>query len=287
MIRVIRPAVGPDALEDAAGVGKREASRVASHYHDPATAGQPYKHFHAYKDPTVEAALNALFQKKCAYCETNYQAAHSMQVEHYRPKGAVEVNGVDQPPGYFWLAAAWKNLLPSCIHCNSAEYLERYDGTIHKMGKGTKFPLADERARAKKPGDEAMEQPLLLNPCDDDPSLHLAFEPDGMIRGLSPAGWQSIEVYGLWRLDLVKKRAERAETIRHHVKKIEQHLLRIQDKKAQGINYQENLDDLKDEVQALKGYLRDEREFLAMARTMAEPILQKVNHFSQVHGLTV
>ncbi|MEF9674035.1 hypothetical protein QNM99_25505 [Pseudomonas sp. PCH446] len=39
-----------------------------------------------------------------------------MDVEHYRPKGAVSEDA--SHPGYWWVAMDWDNLLPSCIDCN-------------------------------------------------------------------------------------------------------------------------------------------------------------------------
>ena len=39
-------------------------------------------------------------------------------MEHYRPKARVSTEQGDKP-GYYWLAARWENLLPSCTDCNS------------------------------------------------------------------------------------------------------------------------------------------------------------------------
>ena len=73
----------------------------------------------AYKADDVKATLEQAFRGKCAYCESAYSAAQPMAVEHYRPKGEVVIAGKRTPPGYYWLASAWDNLLPSCTDCNS------------------------------------------------------------------------------------------------------------------------------------------------------------------------
>ena len=107
-----------------AALGKRgrdklsEFERVKAHMEatlPPGTKRTAFE-FHAYKADEVKRRLEDLFHGKCAYCESFYAAQAPVDIEHYRPKGAVE----DDPdhPGYWWLAMAWENLLPSCIDCN-------------------------------------------------------------------------------------------------------------------------------------------------------------------------
>ena len=47
------------------------------------------------KDAEVKAALEKLFYGKCAYCETFYSVQAPVDVEHYRPKSAVEGDDED------------------------------------------------------------------------------------------------------------------------------------------------------------------------------------------------
>lgn len=127
------------------------------------------------------------------------------------------------PPGYFWLAADWENLLPSCIDCNRERKKAhaKDDGTYdeRKSGKANKFPLAPGSPRASRPGEHLQEQPLLLDPCTDDPGVHLRFTDSGMIlpsehviEAQLPKGKTTIEVCGLDRDDLV---GDRRTEIKH------------------------------------------------------------------------
>lgn len=182
-----------------------------------------------------------MFHGKCAYCETFYASSQPLDVEHYRPKGAVAE--VADHRGYWWIAMAWENLLPSCIDCNrkrnhvtprgDTSLVRLLDnavgfssGVILGTGKKDSFPIADMGIRASKRGDSlADEKPLLLDPCVDNPSDHLVYffdwtnpisfilpkqlpgDPDfSGPDGLSIRGATSVHVYGLNRLRLVQAR---------------------------------------------------------------------------------
>lgn len=159
--------------------------------------------FKAYKNADLRLVLDRLFGQKCAYCEATYNITGSMEVEHYRPKSV-----------YYWLAADWSNLLPSCNHCNNR--------------KRSKFPLSDPRKQATKPGQEKREDALLLNPSDTRPSRrphrHLTFDTrDGSIRAVarrgapSPLGETSIAVYQLAHTGLSSARRDWATRLRWHI----------------------------------------------------------------------
>lgn len=185
--------------------------------------------FTAYSDDAVKYALDKLFFGKCAYCESRYANQAPVDVEHYRPKGRIA--GDDNHTGYWWLAMAWENLLPSCIDCNRRRWQElpkfpvsleqllaapEMQGAKASLGKQDIFPIAGpDRATAAHP--DIDEQPDLLNPCVDDPDVHLAFhinraDPLGLVlprfNGNVPSrrGLASIHVYGLNRLGLVQER---------------------------------------------------------------------------------
>ncbi|WP_175421746.1 MULTISPECIES: endonuclease [unclassified Bradyrhizobium] len=145
--------------------------------------------FQAYKAENVKKRLEELFHGKCAYCESRYAFQAPVDVEHYRPKGRVE--GEPNHPGYWWLAADWANLLPSCLDCNrrrkqvapvvSATLTVLYEAM--QTGKQDSFPVLGARA-LHEPDDLVTEQPLLLDPTRDEPDEHLAY----WVHGDSSAG---------------------------------------------------------------------------------------------------
>jgi uncharacterized protein (TIGR02646 family) len=174
--------------------------------------------FKAYSLKDVKTSLSKMSSGKCAYCEADYDATQPVDVEHYRPKGAVDGEAGLVKPGYWWLAAAWINLLPSCIRCNREEGQILYDGTELKTGKGNRFPLFDESQRANAIGGEAFEDPLLIDPCREDPSQYIKFvndegsciavpvDEDPKSRSAQRAR-ASIDIYGLNRSGLVRDRS--------------------------------------------------------------------------------
>jgi hypothetical protein len=111
------------------------------------------------------------FHGKCAYCESLIDANQPGDLEHFRPKKAVtdfagksemvdDDGTIKAHPGYYWLAYDWRNLLPACWLCNSVS-TQKTAGK--RTGKGNYFPV--QRFRAINPGDEAKEEPLLINPA--------------------------------------------------------------------------------------------------------------------------
>jgi uncharacterized protein (TIGR02646 family) len=203
----------PPSLDGSESIGGKEtAAALAYHSQTPPVGGEPK--FAAYKEEDVKQALTAMFRSKCAYCEFRYAAGMPVDVDHYRPKGKIELADKSRIEGYFWLVATWSNLLPTCIDCNRKRGQE-VDGTTEQVGKGMRFPLVDETKRATGPGMEAGEEPLLLDPTVDDPADHLTFyygrdvvvaADDG--AGPSPRGAATIEVLGLNRHGLVGEREE-------------------------------------------------------------------------------
>jgi len=213
-----------------AKAGLEERDRAIAHYGKPENKETTFP-FKAYKGADVVAALNDLFHHKCAYCESSYKATSPVDVEHFRPKGAVVIRGTGgekdkrDKPGYYWLAATWDNLLASCPDCNRARThvfadLDE-DETPGVRGKENKFPLLDEKRRVRTPpasgeGSE-VRQRLLLDPCRDRPEAHLEFLPDGLIwarktgSAHSRKGLESIRGYGLTRKEL--KEARRAHLL--------------------------------------------------------------------------
>jgi uncharacterized protein (TIGR02646 family) len=204
---------GPAVLQGPKSLGAEEQRKAKSFYRVRKNQDKPFP-FSMYKHKQVREELERLCHGKCAYCEGLYAPVAPADIEHYRPKGAVVVNGKLRKPGYYWLAATWSNLLPSCIDCNRARTQDFPDSDPHVAGKANKFPIAKEAKRAKRPSEEVHEERLLLHPCLDDPEQHLEFKDKGEVyprvdRAGVPSRMAvtSIEVYGLNRKRLVDARA--------------------------------------------------------------------------------
>lgn len=211
----------------AGGAGPDELAAAKAHRQNPPVDRKAFK-YKAYKGADVRLALESLFHGKCAYCETSYAATMPVDIEHYRPKGAVAED--DAHGGYWWIAMDWGNLLPSCIDCNRKreQKVHHVSANLEELaaaacpvsqqsGKKDSFPIAPTGVRAVfEARDFAGEHALLLNPCHDDPSRFLSYSfdpacPAGLIvptatPGDAERGAVTIQVYGLNRQKLVEDR---------------------------------------------------------------------------------
>ena len=272
MIRV-RVRATPKSIDGLVSPGGQETAAAIAFYGVAGNTSKSYE-FTAYKAQDVSDALMSEFSGKCAYCEMPYEAGHPVDIEHFRPKGGVIVNDKLAKPGYYWLAANWMNLLPSCIDCNRRRY-QKVDGLPKALaGKANLFPVVDETQRAKTPGQEANEPRLLLHPRLDDPRKHLEFLPMGGIRarqtraGPSPMGEQSIAVYGLRRSGLARRRADRQ-------KFIEGSLVKVQEIRAELASKPNNAFAkrmLELELATLRQFVAADAEYSAMARQVIGPV---------------
>jgi uncharacterized protein (TIGR02646 family) len=233
--------------------------------------------FAAYGDELLRDAINTVYQFKCAYCETFYGATQPVAVEHYRPKGAYKEGKKLVKPGYYWLAADWVNLVPSCTDCNSPRR-HRMEATADKVlrGKGNFFPLEPKTRRAKKPGQEQREKPLLLHPELDDPEKHLEFltahDRVGVVRaalvGNTPSakGEATIDVCALDRPQLTAARNAHAKRLLVHIRNtrdsMERHQANPADPNLERA-YDQNVSDL------LELYLAPTNPYCGMARQIA------------------
>lgn len=225
MIRIRRGAVAAPASitgDDSAGVDERD--EAIRHFTAVATRDESFK-FAAYKGADVKANLHELFGEKCAYCEGTFRHTAPVDIEHFRPKGGVKYLAGEKlrKPGYYWLAADWDNLLPSCIDCNRARTqllgAEETDPS-EVRGKENQFPLSDppaldRRLRHQNWDDREREENrdrLLIHPCRDKPEAHMRFHPDGRVEATSRKGRETIRVLGLERRGLrVARRAHALE----------------------------------------------------------------------------
>lgn len=173
--------------------------------------------FSVYKDKDLVGALEHVFGKKCAYCESDFGAVTPNDIEHFRPKSAITTReGNELKPGYYWLAGDWQNLLISCPDCNRSRTHKvpgQSEGVL--LGKGTQYPLTDEATRVRHHDDQIDHEDsarLLLDPCIDNPEDHLEFDEIGNIRArrqngvTSSRGKVSIDVFALRRKTLVEAR---------------------------------------------------------------------------------
>ena len=246
--------------------------------------------YKAYKHDDVKDALQKLFNGKCAYCESRYAGTQPMDVEHWRPKGEVHTESKTLP-GYYWLASTWSNLLPSCIDCNRER--KQYDiknNSPRKMGKASFFPVKNTHLVDRK--DEPLphkldegfnggdERPLLLNPCIDEPDLHLEYEKtNGFVKPKiidsqpSNKAECSINIYGLNRRDLVLDRREIIRLIQQRIYTIEKLIDLLDDDTGPELNTEvENiLDDLlRHEIASLMEFKKPTKIFSSMAKQIID-----------------
>lgn len=117
-----------------------------------------------------QSVKNALYHSQlglCAFCGERIRLS-GMQVEHFRPKGAVDgrllPRSVAKPrPGYWWLAWTWENLLFSCSTCNTIfkkSYFPIHGSPLHLLD----FDLRNEDA-------------LLIDPSRTDPMQAITWYP--------------------------------------------------------------------------------------------------------------
>lgn len=289
MIRVERPPA-PVALFGPGSKAAQERADAVAHFATPVVAPAKRKAFKytAYKAAPVRAALEKIFNGKCAYCEITYGGA-PLDVEHYRPKakiaemdlGTLSANGAKIEPGYYWLAASWTNLLLSCIHCNRPA-THAFAGAKNAVaGKFNYFPLPQGAARALDPNVdvEALERPLLLDPCRDQPEEHLEYGPKGTIRpkarpdGVDLRARVSIRVYGLQRDPLVREREETQVLLGLRIAETRKALAALAANPGD-LQARQEYDAKIAEIE--KHYLAPQRRFLGLCRQMVEEQLVRI-----------
>ncbi|MBN8678088.1 MAG: hypothetical protein J0M29_07665 [Chitinophagales bacterium] len=157
-----------------------------------------------YGHKSVKAALIEAQHGKCCFCESKITAISFGDVEHYRPKAALQLDDrlKLQYPGYYWLAYDFDNLFYCCQICN-------------QTFKRNYFPLEDEEFRVKthhlthKLGEE---KPLIVNPGPDEPEVHIFFNREIPVA-IDEKGKQTIKRTGLDRSSLNKRRLNYLEML--------------------------------------------------------------------------
>ena len=203
MIRISRQSVGPPILGNPGYRGPKKTKEMKNAY----DTGQRDFDFisNIYGAKSVKNALIKEQHGKCCFCESKIRHISYGDVEHFRPKGGwmQDAGGALEKPGYYWLAYDWSNLFLSCQICNQR----------HKRNL---FPLTDPSKRADSHhGNIDGEDPLFLNPYDDDPERHIGFrdEVPYAVNG-SERGERTIESLGLRRRELCDFRQEYLDMIK-------------------------------------------------------------------------
>lgn len=149
-----------------------------------------------YGTKVVKRVLKRDQHDKCAFCEAIFDANVAGDVEHYRPKGAVNSGTEIIFPGYYWLGYEWTNLCYACPDCNGSR-------------KRTHFPLSEDAARALDHHDDIeIEEPLLLDPYGPrNPRDHIQFVGEMPVWS-TDAGEKTVKILGLDRTGLARDRLD-------------------------------------------------------------------------------
>jgi hypothetical protein len=113
----------------------------------------------------LKTKLEEEFGKKCWYTEA-LVIGSDLEIDHFRPVSK-----------YWYLAYRPDNYRISCAYANKRRKNAKY---MQSGGKGTKFPLLDDAARATSESELVNEHPLLLDPLVESDCELLRFEADGV-----------------------------------------------------------------------------------------------------------
>lgn len=218
------------------------------------------KYSDAYKRADIKKALQAIYYKKCCYCETKIRQP---DVEHFRPKST-----------YHWLAYSWDNLLLACPDCNRSYKNARFD-IAGKQVHYQKGDLSDIHilASSKRYLDE---QALLLHPELDNPEEHLCYDEFGKIYAMkgSKRGEATIEICGL---DAEYLEEARKELVEMFEKKIENEIIEnINDKIALSKAIKTVINGFKQETEDPRSIFLGFRRHLIKAGLLKKIITQKL-----------
>lgn len=128
-----------------------------------------------YNHRNIKETLEAMFNGKCAFCESFIQNVDFGDIEHFRPKSIFPE-----------LAVKWENLVLACKKCNGSGQ------------KGNNWPLTSSGG-------------ILIDPCIDDPNNFFDFEFDettlvSIVKPKNERGEISEKCYGLNKHELLVDR---------------------------------------------------------------------------------
>lgn len=277
MRKLDRTTIAPPAsLTTPIAAVQNEINSAVAHYEarSPWADGYTAYPFKKYKQQDVKAALRTLTEGKCAYCESKINVVGAREVEHYRPKGGIE--GVNDHPGYWWLAHTWDNLLPTCIDCNRSKRQhivtadmtrEQVESLLHRrprssFGKKNQFNVRGVRA-SDDTSDLEAEDALLIDPTRQDPANHLTWNFDTELTIIEPKagcnyGTYTIHVCALNRAELILARLPALRPMR---------ALRTQilNRLENWAGAREELKEILDTVNVLEEFAKPDQPYSAMA----------------------
>ena len=144
-------------------------------------------------DPLAE-----LFHHKCAFCETPFES-QPPQLHFFRPINEAIGEPENLPDGYWWLMTEWFNMYAGCSECT------RNKGVFFPLSEGAKRGQPEEKEVALR-----KEKPLLIDPCHDEPTEFLGYNPETAemfpVGNHQERGAATIEILGLNRPTLLEDR---------------------------------------------------------------------------------
>lgn len=158
-------------------------------------------------DESVSEAVIQLFRGKCAFCERRtYVFPH-----RFRPlENALPLAQVSQAHLYYcWLGTDWSNVYSICDICSGSSR------GMFPVGSGGRGSLPTELQLDAFATENAgvwrwphRDRPLVLDPCRTRAfARFLSFDLQGVVKGLEPAGHETISLFQLNRPDLIAERA--------------------------------------------------------------------------------
>ncbi|QPN66247.1 hypothetical protein [Synechococcus sp. CBW1006] len=203
--------------------------------------------------------LLALSHGKCWFSEARDCFSY-WDVEHFRPKKNVRNVRGSSGEGYWWLAFDWHNF--------------RICGNVGNRKKGAYFPLRDGCPHVGPLGDLRYEQPLLLDPADeDDPNLlFFNLEGEAIPEPHVTDAWErdrveySVERYKLDYPPLSNSRKLVWAECWSQVQQYLAELARYQGDPANAIARE----GMRNAARAIRKMLREESEFSSVARACIE-----------------
>lgn len=132
----------------------------------------------------VKEVLHNLFKNKCAFCETALVGGED--ISHFWPKSI-----------YWEKAYEWENIFLSCPTCNRS--------------KAGRFPTIINNNK---------EEPNILNPCKDKIENDLLCSEDGKLIALTNKGANTIKIFGLNRMNLIRERFAAYQRVSNIMKKL-------------------------------------------------------------------
>lgn len=211
----------------------------------------------------IKNALGEMNKKKCSYCESLIPE-NEYWVDMFRPRSI-----------YWWLSYAWENMFLSCVTC--AVQYRANDFPIRK-----REDMAELINKSVKDLND-IEQPLLIDPCLNDPIQHFTYEivpgkEEIKIVSETPKGIVSIEAFGLNRQSLLSARYQQYMAVKSNLEKAQPFL-----EKANFVNY----DQLSPEevilfFEHLGPIIDSSQPFAGMIQFLAKRLLEEADEFIKV-----